>query len=563
MNTRRLPLLLLALLIGLFLIANRAAYKAYFQDDDLDNISFTQIISLDDFWKGMVTPRFFENNFRPVGHFFYREMGFAFGLRFPPYILVLHLFHLGAAVLLWLLLRRLGLPLMAACAGVLLFAFEMSAFDIYWKPMYVFDLLCGFFCLASLLFYVQGRWLLSLLAFWIAFRAKEVVVFFPVVLAAYEILSGERRWKRLVPFFLISVVMGAQALLHDHKEPESAYTVHLDPAHLWQSLSFYASNFIGIPFAGFAVLLLLFKYRDRRVLFGLFAFAVLLLPLLMFPGRLFSAYLYVPFIGLSIALAAFFENQSPALVAAFFALWIPWNYAHLRTYRRAMLADAEERRLFIRKLQVFSQAMPEVLTFVYDNGPVNWYGTEGALRILHGRKKIEFARVDDPEAVKIMRSDRLVVLNWDPVRRELHPVTRNGPESDSAYVRMGPETPLWQLGQGWYGSEGAFRWTQPTATAYLRRPEGAKQFQLVVNIGPEYIAAIHRCHVAVALDGNGIGEQDFTEQGWQTARWNIPPAPAGPVEVTIRVSPEFHAGRVLGVAVGGFGFLVPERPDEQ
>src|SRR5207237_6965307 len=106
-----------------------------------------------DFITPLLTPRFFENNFRPVGHLSYWFMGRLAGLTFPPYILVIHAVHLINVVLLWLLLRRLELPPAADATGVLFFAFHMAAFDVYWKFMYVFDLLCGTFCLLSLLAY--------------------------------------------------------------------------------------------------------------------------------------------------------------------------------------------------------------------------------------------------------------------------------------------------------------------------------------------------------------------------------------------------------------------------
>src|ERR1700736_2095838 len=95
--------LLWPVLALLFLIANRGAYKGYFQNDDLDNLAFTRSLSTWDFAKPLVSPQYFENNFRPVGHFFYRLMGRAAGLNFPPYIAVIHTLHLINVVLLWFL----------------------------------------------------------------------------------------------------------------------------------------------------------------------------------------------------------------------------------------------------------------------------------------------------------------------------------------------------------------------------------------------------------------------------------------------------------------------------
>src|SRR5262249_3455869 len=136
--------------------------------------------------------------------------------------------HLANVLLLWLLLRKLGFELAAAFAGALFFAFEIAVFDVYWKPMYVFDLLCGAFCLLSLLAY-RSNWIIpSLLAFWFAFRAKEVAIMLPVVLAAYEFSRGEKRWKRLVPFFAISLLLGIQALVANQSR-DNDYTLRFSP----------------------------------------------------------------------------------------------------------------------------------------------------------------------------------------------------------------------------------------------------------------------------------------------------------------------------------------------
>jgi hypothetical protein len=66
---------------------------------------------------------------------------------------------------------------------------------------------------------------------------------------------------------------------------------------------------------------------------------------------------------------------------------------------------------------------------------------------------------------------------------------------------------------------------------------------------------LKRSHLEVALNGMRIGEHDFTQPGWQTVTWRIPPGPAGPVEVSFAVSPPYTGDRPLGLALGGFGFV--------
>src|SRR5215467_14163882 len=230
MNRRAGAALFLAMAL-LFLIANRGAYKGYFQDDELDNISWAPGLPAIDFVKGIITPAFQAGNFRPVGHFYFAWMGRHFGVDFPKYVFPIHALHLLNLWLIWLVARRLGLGPFASAAGALFFAFNMVVFDVYWKPMYVFDLLCATFCLASLLFYMR-RWLIpSFLAFWLAYKSKELAVMLPFVLAAYEYWFGKRRWMPLAPFFIVSLSFGLQGVFLNPNR-DNDYTFRFGPGSI-------------------------------------------------------------------------------------------------------------------------------------------------------------------------------------------------------------------------------------------------------------------------------------------------------------------------------------------
>jgi len=54
--------------------------------------------------------------------------------------------------------------------------------------MYVFDLLCGTLCVASVLLWARGRWILSFLAFWLAYKSKELAVMLPAVLVLLRVV---------------------------------------------------------------------------------------------------------------------------------------------------------------------------------------------------------------------------------------------------------------------------------------------------------------------------------------------------------------------------------------
>jgi hypothetical protein len=553
-------------LVLLFLVANRGAYQGYFQDDELDNISWTPGVPLTGYFSALLSPRYSPVNFRPVGHALFGALGHYAGLRFPPYVAVIHTLHFAIVLLLWFLLRRLKLPHIAAGAGTVFFAFHMGAFDTLWKPMYVFDLLCTLFSLAAILAWTHRRWVVSFLAFWLAYKSKELAVMLPLLLAAYELWlseeTGRLRWLRLAPFFAVSLMFGLQAIVLRH-DPNHAYRMEVSGAALAGTIPLYAARIFLIPYAGLAVLALPLITRDRRAWFGLACLLLFLAPLLILPGRVFSAYIYLPLAGLSIAAAAIAARAPAWSVGAFFLVWLPWNYHNLRLERRAALTIAQENQAYVKELSRVAAALPESRVFIYDGLPsamASW-GMQGALRFIYSAEISVFS-IEDRDLAQSAAGKDVALLSWDPVTRKLIQASRRANEPPAGYVRMDRQTPVWQLLDGWLPRSGFFRWTHPVARAVLKRPEGAHRFELVANIGPPYIAAVQRGEVEVLLDGKSIGRAEFTREGWQTVGFDLAPAPASIVEVTFRAKPELRIPPdnpvALGLPVGAFGFPAPE-----
>jgi hypothetical protein len=551
---RWLPPFLLAAIMLLFLIANRGAYKGYFDSDDFNNLNFTRHIDTSEFIGDLFSPRVFSNNFRPTGHLFYHSMYRIAGLNFIPYIAAIHCLHLANVLFLWLVLRKLRFDHVASLAGTLFFAFQMAVFDAYWKPMYVFDLLCAAFCLLSLLAYLHDWLIPSLLAFLLAFRAKEVAVMLPVALALYEFLLYKKRWKRLIPFFVIALAFGIQAVLLNQSR-NNDYSLRFSPSGIWNCIVFYASKLFLVPYAGFIVLLLPFFGRDRRLRFGVAAFCILLIPMLLLPGRLYSVYLYVPLIGLAIALAAVTVGRMAIVIALFFAVWLPWNYANMRWNRRAELTAADGRRVYVAELAKVVRQYPAVPSFYLIRAPLGDDGVRDVIQLFRDGSPPIVRDAEAFNAREALNARSLVVLEWDPQFRALHNRARLPDTEDSSYITMDPDTPVWQLEDGWQARVAKFRWTAPSASARLYRPASARQFELNGNISPRYIETVKVSHVEVLLNGKSIGIREFTQAGWQTVRWQLGPEPAGPVEVKFNTSPPFPADPPLGLAIGGFGFV--------
>jgi len=411
---RKREFALAALAIALaFIILNLRAYDGFFQDDEIDTLSWSPSRHLSEYVIAFLKPTFDVSNFRPVGHIYYLLMGRAFGLDFPPYVTPLFVIHLLNAALLFLLLRRISIGQWAALAGTAFFTLSASAFDVYWKPMYVFDLLCATFALASMLLYTQRRWILSFVAFWCAYKAKEIAVTLPLVLLAYEYWLGNRRYRPLIPFFAVAASFGLQGiLLNPNKDNE--YTFRFTPAALLATAPFYAGRFLLIPFSGFA-LLALALLRDRRVWFGLITGGAFLFVLLFLPGRLFEAYAYLPLAGATIAMAASATHIRPVWAWAALALWMPWNIRDLHREARIKLALDDEAAAYVFQMQEWAARHPGTPgTLVYSGLPRGYHhwGVNGAWNIAHKTLGLSAYYVGWPEAAKAAASGPVTVGTW-------------------------------------------------------------------------------------------------------------------------------------------------------
>ena len=120
MRPRALWLLLAGVCIAVaFIVLNLGAYDGFFQDDELDTLKWAPSLPAREFLAALLNPRFAIDNFRPVGHSFYRFFGRPAGLNYPRYIAFIHLVHLINVLLAWLVLRALGFDTVRAEFGVL------------------------------------------------------------------------------------------------------------------------------------------------------------------------------------------------------------------------------------------------------------------------------------------------------------------------------------------------------------------------------------------------------------------------------------------------------------
>jgi hypothetical protein len=549
---KRIGLALFAAVALSFFIANRGASEGFFTGDELDSLSWAPRAPFADFARDLVSPIYNARNFRPVGHLYFRIMQQAFGLDFRYYLLPLHIVHLLNVWLLWMVLRNLGASPFAAGAGALFFTFHLAVFDVYWKPMYVFDLFCATFCLLSLLCWIQRRWVLSFLAFWLAYKSKELAVMLPAVLACYELWYGKRQWRPLIPFFLVSLSFGLQGIFANHGR-DNDYTFRFTPAAVAATANFYAAELFGIPFVGFALLAIPAIRRDRRVWLGVAAVLLFFLPLVFLPGRLFSAYWYVPLIGAAMVLSSLADAPYGWLAAVFLAGWLPWNYLDLRGYQEQKLAEDAYTRDYFAQLQTSAALFQGIPAFFYLGLPPSFpsWGVGGALGCLLPHTNVKTYPMGSSAAKAPLQGPAVATLVWTPRRHKLW-IAAHGPRTpDATYIINNELTPVWQLTDGWFGLEEGFRWTAPHASARLYRTPRARQFEAVLNMSAPI-------GFTARLNGVTLGTTRSTGSGVRTVRWLLPPGPPGTVEIEFQSDPPFHPPgdpRTLGVPVISFGFL--------
>jgi len=398
----RLYVLAAVALAAFFLLANASAREGYFSDDDLDNLGWNSFVQLDEYRRGIVDPKLSPHNFRPAGHFMYYAMWRLAGLDFPWYAAPIQAIHLANAALLWWLMRRLGAERWPALGGAALWLFHPALLAAHWKPMYVFDLLCGTFCLLALLAWLYKRWVLAALAYWFAYKSKEIAIFLPAAIALYEFTAGARRWKPLLPLLAISANFGLQAVFRE-KGPETAYTLHFTWDALRATVPFYASR-IGWMLVSLAGL-----GHTTWWTFG--GFGLMLIPLLALPGRLFAVYLYVPLILLALALPIALGRLRWCAVAVL-CVAAYQDHRAIREFRREELAAARDRRVYVETLGRYLKARAALDELVLWGTPpsMNRWGPEGAAHLLSRRHDLPVRWADSPDALRWDEHNRRLLL---------------------------------------------------------------------------------------------------------------------------------------------------------
>jgi protein O-mannosyl-transferase len=322
---------------------------------DISNIPTIFFKSVWSFQPGLST----SNYYRPLMHIVYMLNYHLFGLNPWGFHLVNILFHCGASVLVFLIIRRLLNERMLTTSSVYLSPAFLAAVLFATHPIHTEavtwiaglpDVSFTFFYLLSLYFYIsfrdgaKGAYLLSILSFSVATLFKEPALTLPFMLIAYDylvkkpdetILPGI---KRYIPYAVVSSVyllMRYYALrsvvpvasypglstyqliinvfpLFREYLTSLLWPFNLNSWHTFHPISslFEANGVISIFVTVIYFIVAAAAYRrNKTVFFGLILIVVPLLPAFYIKaigGKPFAErYLYLPSVGFVLLLAVF------------------------------------------------------------------------------------------------------------------------------------------------------------------------------------------------------------------------------------------------------------------
>jgi len=363
------PLFLIFLVVlGLYY----PVFSLYFFQDDFFILKMGRADSISDFFK------FFSFS-NPHGYLFYRPLTTQvyaflirslFGLQPFYFHVVSFIFFLANIFLISKIIEKLlGKRIFGFLAG---FLYGISAANLgnlsyisnFQEIGMAFFLFLGFWC------YLEKR-KIALLFFILSLLSKENAVIFPLILGIYELFLGNRRWGKVLPFFII-LIFYSFFRISSGLPNISEYKPIFSPLKILNNYFWYFLWGLGLPEfvvdfvgPGFKVnpKLIIYYRREMQIIFGallffallwagaiiksrkeekpkeaffLCVFLVGLLPVIFWPWHKFSFYLTFPLLGLIGLLVVLLKNLPRFFwgIAVFSLFVVSFTTIHLswRTY---------------------------------------------------------------------------------------------------------------------------------------------------------------------------------------------------------------------------------------
>jgi hypothetical protein len=439
-----------ALIFAWFCYFTAGSLAVRFSDDDMMNIA--------NYWRmrpaGFAASHFllWRNFYRPMGGVFYLPLFHFFGFNPAPY----HLAILGVLLVNVYLVYRLAILLrageLAAALAALAASYHAVLGNLTYNISFVYDVLCGCFYLAALVYYVRireagriprAREVAVLVALFLcALNSKEMAATLPLILLAYEgFFQTRRSWRGAIATALLDLpYFYGKALGRGALAADPSYRLEFSASRIldFQTRSF--AELLGRPpvIGGAAVLaiwlvLVYLAFRQPRPVlrFCCVFVAVTPLPVEFLPGR-GGACLYLPWIGLAIFLAVVcvdFAHTAAAfmarerlfarldlpsrfalVIAACVALWGCQNRELKRTYA---LTDMERTGAttadVIRQMQQLAPRTPPNSTVVFLNDPFEHFDMAFIAELWFRDRtvKVRLNRQTPLSAEEIARADRV------------------------------------------------------------------------------------------------------------------------------------------------------------
>lgn len=601
------PLMLCLLIYGRCL-------KFWFWADDFAWLSLSRSV---DSWSSLAAALFkpmAQGTIRPVSErLFFLAHNWCFGLSPMPLRVCILATQLVSLAFLSAIIFRMTKSRFAAIMGPAFWVCGAGlAIPLSWISAYN-QVLLGLTLQAALWFWIgycqtgRRRTLACTWGFFLlGFGVLESNVVFPAIALTYALFFTPHRWRRTVPFFVVSALYVAFHFWVVPRVSEGPYRLTFDEGMiktLWTYWTFAlgATRFHGFPGewpgeAGVAAIMFFsvglvglslwaWLHKRREPLFFLLWFVTLLLPVLPLQDHISEYYLAGPSTGIAAgaaSLTAWMWRRGRLVGAACLSLClllcmrtlavaqaqISWHKHHTLTARKLVLGSAQAAMLHPGKIILLTGVQDDDFWGVIAERAFRLYGVPARLApcgipstVLEAPpgEVSEFLLPEGPARFALLHGLAVVYeADGDRLRNVTGPTTIAALISwrDSPPSRIEAGSSLYDryFGPGWYPPEGSIRWMQQRGVFYLSVPPHARGRLLLAFTGNPVLLASRPVPFQVQVNGRLVGQGEIPKPA-RPAQLTLPLpalAPGTVVEVVLDVSragPVPGDSRTLGLAL--------------
>lgn len=429
----------------------------FFSGDDWAHMRASQILNFSEFLN------FFSFTHNAQSLTFYRPLpqqvffflfSNVFGINALPYHLFVIICFGISLFLLFKLAQKLKFSDTQASLSVFLYAIAVANFPrIYFLSAFQ-DVLLPLFVIASLIMFLDRKYILSIIFFIFSLMSKETAVVTPLLLLGLIFLTHKNKIKNIVPYFAITLIYLFLRFKYFGGAEGDSYVYNFSIQKILNTLFWYIAWTFGAPetlvdYVGsglkivpkfftdfpvwsiiillelgslisiFIISLLTLKNQiiknSRFILFCLFLFLVSLAPVIFMPWHKFTHALSLPMIGSSLALGFLFANRN-IFVKLFLFVYIITNIS--------MMLFIYPRHYSVNRALI-SQKVYQYFSVNYPTPPADSYFmfTNNKTSRNEGRnqsKEVSFA-LSQSDFFKIFYQDRNYEVQYEDIARNSTP----------------------------------------------------------------------------------------------------------------------------------------------